>query len=155
MVRISRLRLGRHGSGVLLDSVRSRIARSQWGEVHCLPISNQYKKPRLTAGLHGMRFKRSDNRSCLFRLAFPPSALPCVWQVPCRPRQDPFLRIELREKLLFLFLDVVLHRGFCCPRLPGRVGCEADAIRTPAAVFLTYRESRHGGRVPNLQRSNQ
>src|SRR3984893_11260858 len=54
--RVSRLGFGRHCSGVLLDSERSRIAGSQWGEVHCLPISNQYKKPRLTAGLHGMRF---------------------------------------------------------------------------------------------------
>jgi len=68
------------------------------GEVHCLPISNRYKKPRLTAGLHGIRFKRSDNRSCLFRFAFRPSALPCVSQVPCRPRQGPFLRVRAPGK---------------------------------------------------------
>jgi hypothetical protein len=53
--------------------------------------------------------------------------------------------------------------------LPGRVGCEADALRLlplrperrrpeTLQVFLAERLSRkadHGSRVPNLQRSNQ
>src|SRR5690349_290002 len=84
----------------VLDERRKERIESQWQESSiansrrfALLEANQGKKPRLTARLHGTRFEHILEFS--FKLAFPPSALPCAPQVPCRTPRDPFWRVRV------------------------------------------------------------